>query len=151
MSENWIHLTVAAAALALTSVATAGDDPRHERHELMEEVKEAAKPIGQMFEGERDYDSEVVMASLQKFADVAETFGDLFPPGTETGGGTEAAPAIWEDREGFDAALVQWREATDVAIAANPATLEDAQPVVSEVFGACKNCHDTYRIEEEEE
>ena len=140
----------AAVALALTTVAVAGDDPRHERHELMESVGDAAKPVGQMLKGERDYDAETVMTSLETWHEASMKFGDLFPPGSETGEGTEAAPAIWEDREGFESALVMWRDATQAAIDAGPQTLEDAKPVVGEVFNACKNCHDSYRIEEEE-
>ena len=148
MTKTRIHLAIVATAMAVTSLAVAADDPQHERHELMEDVRDAAKPMGKMLNGELDYDADVVMASLGTFADVAKVFGGLFPPGTETG--TEAAPAIWEDRAGFDAALAAWAEATDAAIAANPQTLDDAKPVLGKVFGSCKDCHDTYRIEEEE-
>lgn len=137
-------------SFAFAATALADDDPRHQRHELMEGVRDAAKPIGKMLKGEQSYDAEVVMASLQTFRDAGAVFGDLFPEGSDTGEDTEAAPAIWEDRAGFDAALVKWREATDAAIAASPATLEAAKPVVSPVFQACKGCHDTYRIEDEE-
>ena len=75
-------------------------------------------------------------------------FGDLFPAGTETGMDTEAAPAIWADREGFDAALVKFRDAVEAAKAAKPMTLEDAKPAVGPVFQTCKGCHDDYRIED---
>ena len=34
-------------ATALMPIASAGDDPVHERHELMEEVGDAAKPVGE--------------------------------------------------------------------------------------------------------
>ena len=37
----------------------------------------------------------------------------------------------------------------DTAIEASPATLDEARPVVGEVFNACKNCHDSYRIDED--
>ncbi len=137
------------AALALASVAIAADDPIHERHKLMESVGDAAKPIGQMFRGDIEFDSGVVMESLNTWASVGSKFGDLFPEGSETGQDTEAAPAIWEDREGFDEALAMWVQATDEAIAANPQTLEEAQPTVGPVFNACKNCHDSYRIDED--
>jgi len=150
MTRKLSRICFVVAAATLASAALAGDDPQHERHELMEGVKKAAGPVGAMFQGEREYDPEVVMASLKKFDKVAAVFGDLFPPGTETGGDTEAAPAIWEDRAGFDEALEKWRSATSAAIAANPQTLEEAQPTVGAVFNACKNCHDTYRIEKEE-
>lgn len=132
-----------------TPEALADDDPRHVRHEIMEDVGEAAKPLGQMAKGEKEYDVEVFIASMTTFKESAEGFGELFPEGTETGADTEAAPAIWEDRAGFDAALVKWQEATQAAIDARPETLEAAEPLAGAVFGSCKNCHDTYRIEDE--
>lgn len=146
-----IRIAFTVAALAAASVALAGEDPRHERHELMEGVGDAAKPIGAMLKGERAYDAEVVMSSFRTFEDASKKLGNLFPAGSETGEGTEAAPAIWEDRDGFDAAIVKWQQAIAAAIAAAPATLEEAKPAAGEVFNACKGCHDTYRIEEEEE
>ncbi len=139
----------AAIALALTSPLFAGESPQHERHELMEEVGDAAEPIGQMLKGEREFDSGVVMASFKTFDDASARFGGLFPPGSETGEGTEAAPAIWEDRAGFDEALARWADAVDAAVTANPQTLEQTKPVAGEIFESCKGCHDTYRIEDE--
>lgn len=136
-------------AIIIGGVAAADDDPRHERHELMEDVGDAAKPVGEMLKGEAEYDQDVLMASLRTFQNVSMKFGDLFPPGTETGMDTEAAPAIWEDREGFEQALADWREAIDAAIAAKPMNLEDAKPVAGAVFKTCKGCHDTYRLADE--
>ena len=137
-----------AIALAFTSPLLAGDDPRHERHELMEGVGDAAKPIGKMLKGERDFDADVVMASLKTFDEAAAQFGELFPAGSDTGD-TEAAPAIWEDRAGFDKALATWSDAVDAAIAANPQTVEETKSVAGPIFNACKACHDDYRIEDE--
>ncbi|MBT8108990.1 MAG: cytochrome c [Gammaproteobacteria bacterium] len=129
--------------------ALAEDDPRVVRHELMEGVGDAAKVVGAMLKGEREYDAAAAAASLATFGDAAAKLGDLFPAGTETGGDTEAAPAIWEDRAGFDAALQDWADATAAAVTAAPATLEDAKPVLGAVFKTCKGCHDTYRIDDE--
>lgn len=146
-----LRFILAASAMALASLAfAADDDPRHQRHELMEDVRDAAKPVGQMLKGELEFDAEVVMSSLETWHAASLVFGDLFPEGTESGMKTEAAPAIWEDRAGFDAALLKWREAVEAAQAAAPMTLEEARPIVSPVFKTCKGCHDTYRIEEEE-
>ena len=102
-----------------------------------------------MLKGERDFDAAVVMTSFQTFDEAAAEFGDLFPPGSEDGEGTEAAPAIWEDRAGFDEALAAWSHAVDAAIAANPQTLEETKPVAGDIFKTCKSCHDNYRIEDE--
>ena len=141
-------LTALLALFLLAPLASAEDDPIHERHELMEAVGDAAKPVGAMLRGQSEFDADVLMESLSVWKKVAGKFGGLFPEGTETGGGTEAAPAIWEDREGFDAALATWSEAIDAAIAANPQSLDAAKPVAGEVFNACKNCHDSYRIDD---
>ncbi|MGI9238669.1 MAG: c-type cytochrome [Woeseiaceae bacterium] len=135
-------------AISLTSVAVAEDDPRHKRHELMEGVKKAAKPVGEMMKGESEYDAAVVSASLQTWHEASMKFGDLFPAGSETGMDTEAAPAIWEDRAGFEVALAEFRDAVETAIAAEPMTLDAAKPTVGPILQTCKGCHDTYRIED---
>jgi cytochrome c556 len=140
---------VLALLLTASSFALAEDSPQNERHELMEGVGKAAKVIGAMFRGEAEYDAAAVQESLATFQESAGKFGDLFPEGSETGEGTEAAPAIWEDRDGFNAALQEWADATAAAIAAAPATLEDAKATVGPVFQTCKGCHDNYRIEDE--
>ena len=108
----------------------------------MEEVGDAAKVIGGMLKGERPYDADAFMGAIEVFQDVSLQFGNLFPPGSDTGMGTEAAPAIWEDREGFDAALFEWQDAITAAIDANPGTLDEAKPAAGPVFNSCKNCHD---------
>lgn len=130
------------------SLAIADEDPRQVRHELMESVRDAAKPVGAMLKGEEAFDAETVMASLDTMDEVSGKFGDLFPPGTDTGMDTEAAPAIWEDREGFEAALAKWADAVDNAIAVQPQSLEELKPAAGPVFQACKNCHDNYRLED---
>ena len=149
MSNLKSRSLLVAISLAFTTPLFAGDDPIHERHELMEGVGDAAKPIGQMLKGEREFDAAVVAASFETFDDASARFGGLFPPGSETGQDTEAAPAIWEDRAGFEQALAAWADAVDAAIAANPQTLDETKPVAGEIFKACKGCHDDYRIEDE--
>ena len=80
------------------------------------------------------------------FLRIAE-FGGLFPEGSA--GDTRAAPSIWEDRDGFDAALQEFADATATAIEAAPATLEDARPALGPIFQTCKNCHDNYRLSDD--
>ena len=156
MSLRSIRLPLLCVSLSLAALALAADEAADfetidesidTRKALMEDVGAAAKPVGLMLRGERDYDWSVAEESLKTWQDVGDKFGELFPEGSESGSGTEAAPAIWEDREGFDAALTEWNEATSSAIAAAPATLDDARPVLGAVFNTCKNCHDGYRIE----
>lgn len=144
-----LRIVPVVALLALAPDAPAEDSPQHERHERMENVGKAAKPVGLMLRGDTAFDVDVLRASLQTFHDTSMVIGDLFPPGSETGEDTEAAPAIWEDREGFEAALDKWRDAVQTAIETDPQTLEEAKPVVGPIFNACKNCHDNYRIDKD--
>ena len=149
MPDMKIQFPLILVALAVAGSVFADDDPRHERHELMEGVRDAAKPVGLMLRGEAEFDSEQLMQSLNVWKDAAGKFGGLFPEGTETGMDTEAAPTIWTDRAGFDEALAKWASAVDTAIEASPDTLEAAKPVVGPVFQTCKGCHDNYRISDE--
>lgn len=135
--------------LCVAAVASAEHSPQHQRHELMESVGDAAKPLGGMLRGKMAFDADVVMQSLMTWRDAAEQFGSLFPEGTETGEGTEAAPAIWTERADFDAKLAKFLEDTNTAIAAKPMTLEAAQPLIGAAFKNCKGCHDKFRIEDE--
>ena len=133
-------------AILLFSAACTSDKTVSEREELMEGVRDAAKPVGAMLKGEKEFDAGALQESLAVFADAADRLGSLVPEGS-TGG--EASPAIWDDPEGFAAAISEWQEATAAAIGAAPQTLEDAAPLVKAVMGNCKNCHDDYRIEDE--
>ena len=149
MTNRNLCVSLAVAALAVSSLAVAEHSPQHERHELMEGVGKAAKVIGGMLRGDTEYDAAAAMESLETFKKASGKFGDLFPEGSESGEDTEAAPAIWEDRDGFNAALQDWADAVDAAISAAPATLEEAKPTLGPIFETCKACHDNYRIEDE--
>jgi cytochrome c556 len=142
-------LSLAVLLLTFGTIAVAGDSPQEQRHELMEEVGDAAKPIGGMLKEEMAFDADVVMESFQTWADAAAVFGDLFPVGSETGHDTEARATIWSDRAGFDNALAEFAEAVDAAIAAEPQDLESLNAAAGPVFKKCKACHEDYRVEEE--
>lgn len=130
--------------------ALAGDSPQEVRHELMEGVGDAAKPIGKMLKGEMTFDAAVPPQSFQTFKDAADRLGDLFPEGSETGYDTEAKATIWSDRAGFEAEIEGFAEAVDAAIVANPQDLDSLKAAAGPVFKKCKSCHEGYRVEEED-
>ena len=144
--KHLLRSILMALTLVTAATAVAADDVAAEREEMMEGVLDAAKPVGAMLKGESEFDADTLQASLAVFADASERLGGLVPAGSEGG---EAAPAIWEDPEGFSAAIKEWSDVTAAAIDANPQSLEQAKPVVGPVFGACKNCHDGYRIDKD--
>jgi cytochrome c556 len=130
--------------------ALASDTPQEARHEVMEDVGDAAKPIGKMLKGERTFDAAVVMESFKTWSAAAGVFGDMFPEGSETGGDTEAKATIWTDREGFDAQLALYAEAVEAAIGEAPQDLEALKAAAGPVFKECKACHEEYRVEDED-
>jgi cytochrome c556 len=146
-----VLLIISVLALLLPlSAALASDTPQEMRHELMEGVKDAAKPVGGMLKGEQEFDAAVAMESFRTWSEAAGTFGDLFPEGSETGYDTEARETIWTDREGFNESLQAFAQAVDAAIEASPQDLEALKAAAGPVFKACKACHENYRVEDED-
>jgi cytochrome c556 len=130
--------------------AWAGNAPQEVRHEIMEGVGDAAKPVGKMLKGEQEFDAAIVMESFQTWSDAAANFGDHFPEGSETGYDTEAKETIWTDRAGFNEHLDTFADTVNAAIEANPQNLEALKEATGPVFKACKGCHENYRVEDED-
>jgi len=146
-----VSLLVCALMLLIPlSQAGASEVPQQQRHELMEGVKDAAKPVGGMLKGEMEFDAALVMESFKTWAHAANVFGDMFPAGSDTGYDTEAKETIWTDREGFNQKLADFDQAVNMAIAANPQNLEELKPAAGPIFKACKACHEDYRVEDED-
>jgi cytochrome c556 len=124
-------------------------NPISERQDMMEDTKNALGPLMDMNRGKRDFDAATVTESLAVFERVAGSYGDLFPPGSETGNDTEARPEIWTDRAGFEQRLVDFGEAVAAAQAANPQSTEELKPVLFGVLKTCKGCHDNYRVDKD--
>lgn len=82
----------------------------------------------------------------------AENIGFWFPEGTglDAGVETETLATVWEDPEGFAAAVEQFKTAA-VALntAAQSGDLEAIGTASRPAGAACKNCHDNYRLDED--
>lgn len=135
--------------LFCTIALAASDDPIHQRHELMEDTRDALKPMVKMVRGEMEFDAAIVEQGLQTMQHTAETAGGLFPPGSETGGDTEAKSTIWTDRAGFEKALDDYAVAVQAAISAAPQSAEELKGALGDITKTCKGCHDGYRVEKE--
>lgn len=134
-------------------VADAAEEPDviSQRQDLLEGMGDSFREIrGQLEDGSPDF--AVLTTSAETIRGNAVQIIDLFPEGTsiESGADTEALPTIWEDPEGFAAAherLVTQSEAMVEATASGDvATVEAA---AMELGGACQNCHDTYRLDDD--
>jgi len=126
--------------------AIAADEPQVVRQEMMKKVGGATGAMAKMVKGEAEFDAAAARAALTTMSEVAATFGEHFPEGSETGMETEAAPAIWSDRAGFDAKVAAFKTDADAAVAAAPADLDGLKAVFGPLTKNCGTCHETYRL-----
>lgn len=152
-------LIVAAAALALAGAASqTAAKPKPAPQYLSAAEVVAARKAGMglsagvlgSFKGAVDSGGEVkgfAFASRQLIK-WSGALPSLFPAGS-LAPGSEARPAIWQNRADFDArAAALGAAATKLNEAARAGDKEAFAAAFREAGGACKGCHDLYRAEE---
>jgi cytochrome c556 len=135
------------------ATAPAGDAPPviKERQDNFEGIADAFKAV----RGELEQDAPDFALIAAKAGDInarAQKIADYFPAGTSTADGfdTEALPAIWETPEEFKAAAQKLVD--ESAKLASLAEGGDAEAVGAQAMamgGACKGCHDKFRLDDE--
>ena len=148
MSRFAIAAVLGTALIATTAVTavTAADDPIASRQAIMKNVGASMGALGKMAKGELEFDAGTAQFALRVLNTASLGVGELFPEGSETGGKTEAAPAIWSDPAGFNAEIVKFQTATGAGVASPPGSKEDLGGVLGQVGGSCKSCHEGYRV-----
>ncbi len=143
-------LAATLAALAVSSISAAADDPIKARELLMDNNAAAAAVSVGLMKGEIPYNPAVAKAAIQAFAATAGAFGSFFPEGST--GESAASPKIWEDAAGWQAELADFAEAANAAVAASgksgPADVAAFTALAQPILGTCKDCHDTYRLKQ---
>lgn len=136
---------VIAALLAATAVL-AQSDPIGDRRTLMKGVGGATRTGTQMTKGEIAFDADKAKEILRVYADAADKGHTFFPESSRTGGGTTAAPKIWESQADFRARFDAW--ANDIKAAANSTnSIETFRASFGGLTRACGTCHQAYRIQ----
>ena len=140
-------LTIYSAAITIsaTFATVAIADPIADRQAAMKTIGKSIGAAAKMAKGEVDFDGQAALAAFLDMKNAATGFGDLFPEGTETGGKTEAAPAIFSDRAGFNQKNADFAASLEKVTAAAPANLAELGAALGEVGKNCKACHQTYR------
>jgi len=137
-----------AAALAVigAGVVAAADEPQVVRQGMMKKMGGAAGALAGIAKGEKPYDAEIVKASLSTMVEVAKTFPDQFPAGSETGHETEASPKIWEAMDDFKAHAAKLGADAGAALADLPADQAAVGAALKTIGADCGGCHEVYRI-----
>lgn len=131
------------ALVGLSGAAFAQADTIKTRKETMKAMGASIGALVKMAKGEEPFDAAKAKAAVDTMSAKAKGFDALFPKGTETGGETEAAAAIWSDTAGFKAALAKF-ETTVGGV--NVASLDGVKASVGAIGGTCKGCHDGFRV-----
>lgn len=129
---------------ASTSFASA--DAIKDRQDKMKIIGKSIGIVGKMAKGQTAFDGAAALAAFVAMKDAADGYETLFPAGTETGGETEAAPAIFTDRAGFEAKVADFEASLVKATAAAPGSVEALGAMVGEVGQNCGACHKAYRV-----
>jgi adenylosuccinate lyase len=142
---GFMLLCAAAAALAAQArwMSVQAADPAHERHEAMEAVGSAFKPLVAMAKKETPFDVEVVHKNATTIADKLKEASTLFPAGSG-GGESRAKPEIWSDADGFAKSM---KDAQAAAVALQSIKDEEEfRPAFGTVGTSCRDCHEKYRL-----
>jgi cytochrome c556 len=152
MRRQWV-LAVPALLLVFGLTAVSADEaakelpagPIRDRHELMEGIGKSAKIINNAM---KSGDFSPVGAAAEKIQASAGKITTLFPPGS-THPKSRAKPEIWTHWDKFEAGAQQL--GTDAgALAAAAKNGGNVPGATKTMFGACKNCHDQFRVPEKE-
>ncbi len=138
-------LTLSAASLMLV-VSSANADAIKDRQDKMKIVGKSMGIVGKMAKGQSAFDGAAALAAFVAMKDAAQDFETLFPAGTETGGKTEAGPAIFTDRTGFEAKQTAFEASLVKVTAAAPENAAALGALVGEVGQNCGACHKAYRV-----
>lgn len=136
--------------MSLSSVAMsasiANADAIKDRQDKMKIVGKSMGIVGKMAKGQSEFNGKAALAAFVAMKDAAKGYETLFPDGTETGGNTEAAIAIFTDRAGFEAKVANFEASLVKVTAALPASVEALGAMVGEVGQNCGACHKAYRV-----
>lgn len=115
-------------------------EPIGKRRAAMKAIATAGTPPFQMLKGTAPFELAKVQATLKTFQEEAAKLKALFPEDSKTGGDTDAAAKIWQEKAAFEKAID-----TFAGIASTAATLiKDEASFKAEypkVGASCGGCH----------
>lgn len=122
----------------------------HERHENFETIGEAFKTIRDQVRS-RDADMQAISRSANTINELAQQLHTWFPAGTgPEAGSTHAKAEIWENKADFNAAAERLVVESGKFVAlTRTGDVSKIGGGIRGLGGACKNCHDSYRVDED--
>ena len=115
------------------------------RQNAMQQVRASVKVLFPMAKGKSDYDDFVVISMLEQMLSASKPYASYFPDDQETSSQSEAAETIWTDRSGFNNSVMKFVGDIELALNAEPESLDEFKPMFSKIIKNCKSCHQVYR------
>ncbi|MCB4769635.1 cytochrome c [Ancylobacter sp. Lp-2] len=128
-----------------TATAQTGD-PIAALQEAMGELSEAHKAASAMVKGHVPYDEQAAAAAMDSISAMAVKLPAMFPYGSESGEGTRASPAIWQNFADFSAYISRLQATASAAATAAPNGPAAFAPAYDALAATCKACHAAYRV-----
>jgi cytochrome c556 len=152
MARRWkmgaMALAVGVAVAAGGALAQGGGDAVKIRQQHFKDQGKAFKAIVDELKKDSP-DKGLIAANADKIKVFSSQLPTWFPKGSgaETGVKTAAKPEVWTDAEGFAAAAERFRtEGATFDDTAHGGDLDAIKAGARALGGACKNCHDKYRV-----
>ena len=146
---------LAAGLIAASALVAAGADAHKgatgivkERMDGMMAMGKALGTVADMFKGKTSFNSEQVAAAAKIVEGHAAEMVALFPDtkASREGKGTEALPAIWENKGEFAAlAAALEKKSAELAIVAASNDQDQIRRAFGEMAKTCSACHEDYR------
>ena len=137
---------ILALMVTLTGFSAAAQSPIasiEARQAIMQFVGSNMRTLSGIQRGRTEFNAETVRGTGQAMAVMLMAFPNLFPEGTETGGSTDALPAIFENRDEFrDAAFELEAAARRLSGIGNE---EQFGELFAGVGATCQSCHSRFR------
>jgi cytochrome c556 len=148
-------LCSAVIAALLTPVVLIAAEPsvkefQKARHDHYHELGDAFKVVRDQTRSDKP-DLAAIKTAAKKVSEAAADQAKWFPAGSgPEAGKTDALPAIWSKPDDFKAAMKLFSDAAPkLNAAAGAGDLAAIKVAFGDVGKSCKNCHETFRAEEE--
>lgn len=130
---------VAVVAMGATVVSAQNADIIKQRRETMRTIAGASTQNFKMMKGEVPFDATAFQANMKVIGEQAAKFKGMFPDDSKTGGGTDAAPKIWEAKAEYNGIVDKWIETTKATAAAikDEASFKTSYPEFTKTCGGC--------------
>ncbi|MBS3651971.1 cytochrome c [Pseudaminobacter sp. 19-2017] len=118
------------------------------RMTVMAEMAKSMKAIGESLDGRREFNAGAALAAARALHQNCHIASEQFPTGTSDHH-SRASPAVWENRDGFDAEMTRFDAAVkSLIVAAETGDAESMRAPFREVGRSCSSCHERFRLSE---